>query len=126
MNDNLLIIVILFFFTAIFFTWFFIHKAKTKERLLLIEKGVELSSIPKRRRFKFPWLKIGIVITCGSIGVLLGGFLEYFNLFKPEENTSIMGRSILHSRGMISLLFMYIFGGVGMILAHYLSKKKDR
>ena len=126
LNDSIFIlIIVIFFFTAIFFTWFFIHKAKTKERLLLIEKGVELSNIPRRRRFKFPWKKIGIVIVFGAFGVLFGGFLESFNLFKPEESTTpLFEMSILHQNGILSLLFMYLFGGGGMIIAHYLDKKK--
>lgn len=124
MDQIFIFIIVIFFFVAIFLAWFFIYKAKTKERLLLIEKGVELSNIPKKKRFRFPWLKVGVVIAFGSIGVLIGGFLEYFNLFKPEEPTEMFERSILYQGGMLSLLFMYLFGGIGMVIAHYLGKKK--
>ncbi len=128
MNLQLFIFIgVILFFAAIFFTWFFIHRAKTKERLLLIEKGTELSRIPRKRRFKFPWLKVGIVITCGSIGVLVGGFLELFNFFRPEESTTpLFETSILNQNGILSLLFMYLFGGAGMVIAHYLDKKKGK
>jgi len=126
MQNNFMILVlilILAFMTVIFLTWLFIYRAKAKERLLLIERGLELKNIPRKRKYKFPWLKIGVVLVFGSFGVLFGGFLEGFNFFKSEESIPILEEGILHGRGMLSLIFMYLFGGIGMILAHYLGKK---
>ncbi|MFI1771240.1 hypothetical protein [Thalassobellus citreus] len=122
--NDLFALLLLIFIVLIFLVWYFIHKAKTKERLLMIEKGIEPY---KRKTFNFPWLKIGVILLCGSLGTFLGGIIEYFDFFKPEltgEETFVKSR-FLYSGGTISLLFMYIFGAIGMILAHYLDKKKD-
>jgi len=107
------VILLMFFLTGIFLTWFFIHKAREKERLLLIEKGVDLSKLPISEKFKinFPWLKIGIIVTSISTGVLLGAILMPFygnpkaDLFMP--------------------ILMFLFGGIGFILASILDKPKE-
>ena len=108
-------IVFMFFMACVFFTWFFIHRARTKERLLLIEKGIDLSSLPKSGQFKanfnFPWLKIGIMITSISVGMLLSVILLLNNVTNLD---------ILHPT------LMFAFGGIGMILAHYIDKPKAK
>lgn len=96
------------FITAIFFTWFFMHKAKEEERQLLIERGADLSELPERGTvtFRFPWLKLGCVFTMGCIGLLIGLLLEeHYPLGVGGE----------------PLLGMLIMGGIGMIIAHYVS-----
>ncbi|MDZ7773476.1 MAG: DUF6249 domain-containing protein [Balneolaceae bacterium] len=105
----LLTILAIAFITAIFLTWFFIHKSKQEERQLLIEKGVDLSELPERGilNFNFPWLKIGCVLTIGSIGLLIGVILQ---------DTIVKG-------GGEPLLGMLIFGGIGMIAAHFIGNR---
>ena len=109
-------ILLVFFLTALFLTWFFTHKARVKERLLLIEKGIDLSTLPKSKNFKvfFPWLKIGIVITSISIGLLLGAFLVEMPAF-----SKIAG-------GQLPLLLIFLFGGIGMIFAYLIDKPKEQ
>jgi|SRR6056297_3336239 len=102
-------IIAIAFITAIFLTWFFIHKSKEEERHLLIEKGVDLSELPERGiipNFNFPWLKIGCVLTIGSIGLLIGVILQ----------GTLKG-------GGEPLLGMLIFGGIGMITAHFIGNR---
>jgi len=107
--------VFMFFMACVFFTWFFIHNARTKERMLLIEKGIDYSNFPNSGnfsiKFRFPWLKIGIIITLISIGCLIGLIIEPF------------APSNIH--GAIPILFMFLFGGIGMILAHFIDKPKE-
>src|ERR1035437_2875064 len=100
-------ILLMFFLIGIFLTWFFIHKAREKERLLLIEKGVDLSKLPISGKFRisFPWLKLGIIVTSTSFGLLLGVILSSIPFFEQ----------ITH--GKLPLLFMFLFGGIGFILA---------
>ena len=109
-------VVFMFFLAGVFFTWFFIHRARTKERMLLIEKGIDLSTLPKSGQFKvnfrFPWLKIGIIISCISLGCLIG--VMYMHNYKQEIGE------------MLPPTFMFLFGGIGMILAHYLDKPKPQ
>lgn len=105
METITLSIVFIFFMAGVFFTWFFIHKAKTKERLILIEKGIDLPQLPKEKNFlnNFPWLKIGIVVAFMGLGILFGaGYQE---------------------RG-IATGWVFLFGGIGMVIANYLGKPK--
>lgn len=101
------------FIAAAFFTWFFIHRSKEKERLLLIEKGVEYSQLPERASFSFnfPWLKVGIVLTSATIGLSIGILLWQ------------MGYDIFEGAPFV---LMVLFGGIGMIIAHHLDKPNDK
>lgn len=98
-------IVFIFFMAGVFFTWFFIHKAKTKERLMLIEKGIDLSQLPQERKFanNFPWLKTGIVVAFMGFGLIAGA---------TKHNPEMIFGSI------------FLSGGIGMVLANYLDKPK--
>lgn len=104
-------IVFLGFLAAAFFAWYFTHKAREKERMLLIEKGLD---VPEDKggwsfSFKFPWLKMGIVVTGLSFGLLLGSVL----------------REVISSRIDFEPLLMFMFGGIGMIIAHYIDRKDN-
>ncbi|NPA36980.1 MAG: phenylalanyl-tRNA synthetase subunit alpha chain [Chlorobi bacterium] len=101
-------------FAAMFFAWYFYIKAKQKERMALIEKASEgidaakLFAKPKRL-FRFPWLKLGILIFFFTLGLSVGVIL--YNL------------KLSHSDFIPILGFM--FGGLGMIAAHFAGKKED-
>ena len=104
----------IFFVTGLFFTWFFIHKARVKERQLLIEKGIDLSSLSKSGKFvinfRFPWLKIGVIFICIPIGFLIG------NALIPLFDRRISD--------ILPVIFVFLFGGIGMVLNHFLDKPK--
>ena len=100
-------VLLIIFMTGVFLTWFFMHKAKSKERMLMIEKGVDLSQLRQERKsnFNFPWLKVGIVIASMGIGLVLGSL--------AHDPVFIFGA-------------IFLFGGIGMITANYLDKPKGR
>lgn len=102
----LVLIILLAFLTLGFLVWFTIHKSKEKERLLLLEKGLDASDLPERSTFSFPWLKLGCVITSSVIGLIPGLILEL-----PFED---------------SIIGMFLFGGIGLIIAHYLDKPNEK
>ena len=108
----LTILTIIFITLSIFafLTWFFVHKSKEKERLLLIEKGTDYSDLPDRDsfNFKFPWLKLGIVITSIAVGTGIGVFIMELGI----------------DEGIVPLS-MFLFGGIGMIIAHFADKPND-
>lgn len=106
-------VLLIFFLIGLFLTWFFIHRARVKERLLLIEKGMNLSNFPKNEdvKVKLLWLKIGIVITCISIGLLISALLTDNPYFRYMNDRST--------------IFIFLFGGVGMILAYFTDKPKE-
>lgn len=99
-------LIVIAFIIAAFLTWFFIHRSKVEERKLLIEKGVDHNELPEigMPSFRFPWLKIGCVFTLGSIGILVGLILE----------------GTIDRSGSEPLLGMLIFGGLGIVLAHFI------
>ena len=105
METITLSIVFIFFMAGVFLTWFFIHKAKTKERLLLIVKGINLPQSPREKIFlnNFPWLKIGIVVAFMGIGIIFGAGNQ--------------------ERG-IATGWVFLFGGIGMVIANFLGKPK--
>jgi hypothetical protein len=105
METIILSIVFIFFMAGVFLTWFFIHKAKTKERLLLIEKGIELPQLSKEKYFlnNFPWLKVGIVAAFIGMGIIFGAGNQ--------------------ERG-IATGWVFLFGGIGMVIANYVGKPK--
>ena len=104
--DSTIAFLMFSFFTGLFFTWFFIHKASVKERTLLIEKGIDLSKLSKNR--VFPWLKVGIVLFSSSVGLLLAAKLKFFHF------------------DLGALISVIMFGGLGMICAHYTGKSKEQ
>ncbi|MCF8223765.1 MAG: hypothetical protein K9J25_11515 [Bacteroidales bacterium] len=102
------------FFAAITISWVFYLKARNRERLALIEKGTDAPGAFKE--VKFPWLKIGIVVVAMAVGVLL--VILALMLF-PEN--------IVLREALIVLMVIagLLFGGIGMIIAHY-TEKKDK
>jgi len=98
-------ILFLAFLSAGFLAWYFSHKSREKERLMLIEKGVEVPEVERgvKFTFRFPWLKIGILITFIATGLIVG----------------IIISEITTSRYPFEPIMMLLFGGLGMIMAHY-------
>lgn len=111
MNGIIFTILFLALLTAGFLAWFFIHKSKEKERLIMLEKGMEIPQPESKVKsgFTFPWLKTGILLVSLSIGLFIGIMLEYhFDQYWGAPP-----------------LFMVLFGGFGMIIAHFISNQKE-
>ncbi|MDT8402797.1 MAG: DUF6249 domain-containing protein [Bacteroidales bacterium] len=100
------------FFAAITISWIFYLKARNRERLALIEKGVDAPDAFKRE--KFPWLKIGIVI----LSISLGAFLVIMAVILFPD-APFIGDAIL----ILMIIVGLLFGGIGMIIAHQVEKK---
>ena len=108
MGQIIFTIIFLAFLVAIFLAWYFTHKSREKERMLLIEKGLE---VPEDKggwnfSFRFPWLKLGVLITAISVGLIIGIILN--EITGERQFPPVM---------------MLLFGGIGMIIAHYVGKK---
>ena len=109
MGQIIFTIIFLAFLVAIFLAWYFTHKSREKERMLLIEKGLE---VPEDKggwnfSFRFPWLKLGVLITAISVGLITGGIIN----------------ELTETRSEFVPIMMLFFGGIGMIIAHYVGKK---
>jgi len=105
MEQITLSIVFIFFMAGVFLTWFFSHKAKAKERLMLIEKGIDLPASQQSKIFEgnFPWLRVGVVVIGMGVGIIFGVTSHNFGM--------TMGG-------------VFLFGGIGMFLASFLDKPK--
>lgn len=110
METILIFIVFLSFALCLFLAWFFTHKAKHQERLLMIEKGMNPDEAAEKWSFKSGFLKLGIVIIGLSIGLLIIGLLANFKS---------LGES-----GVTPIAILGLCGGGAMILANRIGLNK--
>lgn len=104
----ILIVLTLFFATPLFLAWYFIRRAKFKEKVTLIEKGIDikdLNLIGENKQYS-PWLRIGIIITGTALGAVLVTIINFSN------NTSEA--------------VILLFTGVSVILAYFIDAKKSQ
>jgi hypothetical protein len=108
MSGVIFTILSLAFLTAAFLAWYFTHKTREKERLIMLEKGMELPSVSEKKtfRFAFPWLKVGILVTAIAIGLIV----------------AIIISEVSGIRYTFEPVMMLLFGGIGMIIAHYIDR----
>jgi hypothetical protein len=112
------------FFAAILLSFYFYLRFRNKERMALIEKGIDVSEIFKSRdfTFKFPWLRLGVLAVWIGLGAVIA-FLFILNPPQPLDSKDLRGES-----EFILLISIIIFGGIGIILGHILErsgKKKN-
>lgn len=114
MEDLSITLVWLGFFACIFFGWYYYMNARNKERMALIEKNVDVSEIFKKReiQFSFPWLKLGMIL----IGIGIGFCITILITTMVHELKSLGDEIFIGS--------MLFFGGLGLVIAHYLDKPK--
>ena len=88
--------------------WYFIRRAKFKEKILLIEKGIDIKDLNLNgdNKITFPWLRIGIIITGTALGAL---FVGLTNLKSSVHEAIIL-----------------LFTGVSVILAYFIGRTKDQ
>ena len=107
------------FLAALLLAWYFYLKARNKERMALIEKGADVSEIYSKQEvtFRFPWLKIGIIITGISIGASL---IVLLSIMMPDNN--IINSGV----GPLMIISGVLFGGIAMIIAHFTDKPRKK
>ena len=102
------------FITCVFLVWFFSHRAKHKERMMMIEKGINVEEIIKTgKKFRLPWLKLGIVIIGLSIGLFI--IVVLVMLDKLDKGGNVLPLAILG-----------LCGGGAMVVANYVNKDNDK
>jgi hypothetical protein len=112
------------FFTAVFLSFYFYLRFRNKERMALIEKGIDVSEIYKSRdiTFKFPWLRLGILVLAIGLGV---GFGYLFAIQPPPP----FNNQTTYNDGPVILTFsILVFGGLGIIIGNIIErsgKKKN-
>ena len=116
MNNLDLALVWLGFFAAIFLGWYFYLQARNKERMALIERDKDVSEIYSKQEFKFrfPWLKLGMMISGIGFGIGLS--------IAIVANTVVF-RS--YDEPLIATFAMF-FGGLGLVFGYFLEKPKNK
>uniref|UniRef100_UPI0032170D49 DUF6249 domain-containing protein n=1 Tax=uncultured Draconibacterium sp. TaxID=1573823 RepID=UPI0032170D49 len=107
------------FFAAVFLAWYFYIKARNKERMALIESGKDVSEIYSKQeiKFRFPWLKLGVIGTGFSFGMLVAFFSVEIALNEMKLDYRIQEEPILF--GIVSL-----FTAISIIVAYFVDKPK--
>lgn len=95
------------FFLTLFGILYVVFTTRNRERLAMIEKGVD-PEIFAQRKTRFS-IKIGLLSVGVSIGILAGQFIAYMSIMSPEPATTSM---------------IFLFGGLGLIVDHFLARKE--
>jgi hypothetical protein len=80
---------------------------RRKERLALLEKGVD-SSYFLSKETSFTTIKSGLFLVGIAVGILLGNILDAYTLLQEEV-------------AYFSMIFL--FGGISLIIGYFLEKK---
>jgi hypothetical protein len=116
MSGILFTIVLVAIIAAIFLNRFFYRRAKYRERMILIEKGMDPNEFDrdeqKESSYSFPWLKMGLVVSGLStgfaiIGIFIVGPIDE-ELFRGFSIVAIIGYSL----------------GLPLIGNHFLARKE--
>jgi amino acid permease len=94
---------------GLFLAWFFIRRARFKEKITLIEKGIDIKDLNLMGNTKSysPWLRIGIIITGTALGALLMSIIQFHNF---------------QTRQAVILLFL----GISVVLTYFIDPLKDK
>ncbi len=119
-EDIIMTTIWLGFFAAVFFGWYFYLKARNKERMSLIERGTDVSEIYQNRgtKFKFPWLKLGIIF----LGFSLGGLTA--SIFANVIENILRIPNIDNELFAFSIIFL--FTAISIIVAYFVDKPKTQ
>jgi hypothetical protein len=124
MDGNFIPIIMFLVIGVVISLYFFF---RSKDRQLIIEKGISAEAIQTMFKYKwnpYLWLKVGVVTACGSLGILIGNYLMWaFPLHYREFESSSLYVEENPTMMVFSIFFMV---GVGFILAFFLSRKMER
>ena len=105
--EPIFVTAIVFGFTYAIFDLFI----KRKERMAIIERGIDPTNLKARPRPGVFALKLGLMFIGIAIGLFLGSVLV--------ETTTIHDESAYFS-------MVFLFGGIGLVISHFLEKKEIR
>ncbi|HCU43738.1 DUF6249 domain-containing protein [Sphingobacterium faecium] len=114
MNEETVIaIMVVSLFSTIFFTLYYYFQARNKERMALIEAGLDLSQFYKKKVQISQWLRLGILAVGIGVGLLIVGLMTQYQV---QPVTAVLKVSLI-----------VLCGGIAMVVASYVDKpKQDR
>jgi peptidoglycan/LPS O-acetylase OafA/YrhL len=112
-DQTVVAIVVVSLFGTIFFTLYYYFLARNKERMALIEAGLDLSQFYKKQVRISQWLRLGIFAVGIGIGLLIVGLISQYQTGNIVD--------------VLKVSIIVLCGGVAMIVANYVDKpKQDR
>lgn len=103
------IIINLGFFAAVVLAIYYSVKARNKERMALIEKGVDISEIYKKKENRYGFFKFGVTLMGIGLGLVFGVLFSKWGILPEVASYFSM---------------ILLFGGMGILAANYLVSKK--
>lgn len=118
MNEFALAIIFIGFLFAVVLAWYFYIKAKSKERIALIESGRNSadSDLVKAKSSNIPWLKLGIILIGFSLGLIIN-FLT-IELFLKDALFAI-------NTAPATFGIVFLFTAISIIVAYFADKPKN-
>ena len=104
------------FFSTVFFSYYYYLRFRNKERLLLIEKNVDISEIYKKSEKRFPWYLIGFTLLGFGLGCVIASIIAYSLSQKQRIHDEIVASVFISS--------LLLFGALGIIIGHSFEQKK--
>jgi hypothetical protein len=83
---------------------------RRKERMAMMEKGIDPSTFLVTSKPGSAALKYGILLISIALGILMGKYLAQTNMFQFEEEAAYFS-------------MIFLFGGLGLVIYHYMAKK---
>lgn len=93
----------------VFIMIIFIRRYENKEKMAMIEKGIDPGTAKPPHRSS-GGLKFALIAIGAGIGLLIGNFLEVTTQIEEEV-------------AYFSMIFL--FGGLGLLIAHFIIEKKE-
>jgi len=103
------IIVPIGFFTAIAISLYFYLKTRHKERMTLIEKGIDLSQFYTKKKNGNNILKYALLFIGFSLGLFIGFLLDMYTKVQSEV-------------AYFSMIFL--FGGISLLVYYFINSKQ--
>lgn len=99
------------FFAAIFGIIYVYLSTRNKERMSMIEKGVDPSTFTTKRNYANMTLKIGMLAIGVALGILVGSLIDEYTTLEDEV-------------GYFSMIFL--FGGLALVINSILEEKRSK
>lgn len=107
------------FYSTVFFAYYYYLRFRNKERVLLIERNVDLSEIYKKPERHFPWFMVGYTL----FGIGLGAVISFAILYYMISQSQKVHEQIIV---MVFLSASVLFGALGIIIGHSIEQKKKK
>ena len=85
---------------------------RRKERMAMMEKGIDPSTFIAPKKASSAALKYGILLISIALGIFVGKWVASTEMFMYEEEAAYFS-------------MIFLFGGLGLVIYHFMSRKMD-